>query len=85
MLKELYSIIIKYFPKLLDKFDNVTDIRDYRYVKYSMKTIYVTRLFPLLCGIITMTDNISSDLFNTDNCIKNMSDICGKNLKELPY
>lgn len=44
----------------------------------------LTRLFPLLCGVITMTD-ISSDNFNTDACIKNISKICNQNLQELPY
>ena len=49
-----------------------------------MKTICVTRLFGLLCGLTTMTD-ISSDDFNTNDCIKNLSKICGQNLEEIPY
>jgi hypothetical protein len=31
-----------------------------------------------------MTD-ISSDKFNSDNCIKNISKICNQSLEELPY
>ena len=31
-----------------------------------------------------MTD-ISSDDFNSDNCIKNLSNICNQDLEELPY
>ena len=84
LIKELYSIIVKYLPKLLDMFENLTDVRNKSYVTYKMKTICVTRLFGLLCGLTTMTD-ISSDYFNTDNCIKNLSKICNQNLKELPY
>lgn len=84
LVRELYSIISKYFPELLNKFDNLTDVRNQGYVVYSMKAICVTRLFPLLCGITTMTD-ISSDYFNTDKCIKNLSDICNQDLKEIPY
>lgn len=84
LINELYSIIKKYLPKLLDKFNNLTDFRNQNYIKYSMKTICVTRLFPLLCGITTMTD-ISSDYFNTDNCINNLANICNENLNELPY
>ena len=84
LIKELYSIIVKYLPGLLTMFDNLTDTRHQSYVTYSMKTICITRLFPLLCGITTMTD-ISSDIFNTDICIKNLSKICNQNLKELPY
>ena len=84
LIKELYSIIVKYLPKLLDMFENLTDIRNKSYVTYIMKTICVTRLFGLLCGLTTMTD-ISSDDFNTNECIKNLSKICGQNLEEIPY
>ncbi len=84
LVKELYSIISKYLPKLLTLFDNLTDTRHQSYTTYTMKTICVTRLFPLLCGITSMTD-ISSDTFNTDYCIKNISNICNQNLEELPY
>ena len=84
LIKELYSIIVKYLPKLLTMFNNLTDTRHQSYVTYSMKTICVTRLFPLLCGLTTMTD-ISTDTFNTDTCIKNISKICNQNLTELPY
>ena len=84
LVKELYSIINKYLPKLLDMFENLTDVRNQSYVTYKMKTICVTRLFSLLCGLTTMTD-ISSDVFNSDNCIKNLSNICNQDLEELPY
>lgn len=65
-------------------FNNLTDSRYQSYITYSMKTICITRLFPLLCGITTMTE-ISTDVFNTDSCIKYISKICNQNLKELPY
>ena len=84
LIKELYSIINKYLPDLLNMFSNLTDVRNESYVTYEMKTICVTRLFSLLCGLTTMTD-ISSDTFNTDNCIKNLSKICRQDLRELPY
>lgn len=84
LIKELYSIINKYLPDLLNMFSNLTDARNKSYITYEIKTICVTRLFSLLCGLTTMTD-ISSDTFNTDNCIKNLSKICGQDLKELPY
>jgi len=84
LVKELYSIINKYLPRLLDMFDTLTDTRNQSYVTYKMKTICVTRLFGLLCGLTTMTD-ISSDDFNSDNCIKNLSKICNQDLEELPY
>lgn len=84
LVKELYSIIQKYLPKLLQKFEELTDTRNQSYITYSMKTICVTRLFGLLCGLTTMVD-ISKDIFNTDICIENLSTICKQNLTELPY
>ena len=84
LIKELYSIINKYLPELFDKFDNLTDIRHQSYVTYDMKVICVTRLFGLICGLTSLS-NISSDEFNTDICIKNISNICNTNLTELPY
>ena len=69
---ELYSIIKKYLPDLFDKFEELTDIRHQSYVTYNMKTICVTRLFGLICGLTSLS-NISSDEFNTDACIKNIS------------
>ena len=84
LIKELYSIIVKYLPKLLDMFDNLFVKRHQSYITYSVKTICVTRLFGLLCGITTMTE-ISSDNFNTELCIRNLSKICAQHLEELPY
>lgn len=84
LVKELYSIIRKYFPELFTYFNNLTDVRNQSYVTYKMKTICVTRLFGLLCGLTTMT-SISSNTFNSDSCIKNISKICNQELEELPY
>ncbi len=81
---ELYSIIKKYLPDLFDKFEELTDVRQQSYVTYNMKTICVTRLFGLICGLTSLS-NISSDEFNTDTCIKNISTICNTGLTELPY
>ncbi len=84
LIKELCSIIQKYLPELFNKFESLTDIRNQSYITYSMKTICVTRLFALLCGLISLND-ISKDRFNTDICIQNLSSICKQNLTELPY
>ncbi len=80
---ELYAIIKKYLPDLFNKFENLTDVRNQSYVTYKMKTICVTRLFGLLCGLTSMTS--ISDRLNTDNAITNMSNICNQHLDELPY
>ena len=83
LVRELYSIISKYLPNLLNMFEELKDSRNQSYVTYKMKTICVTRLFGLLCGLTTMTD-ISNE-FNSECAIKNISKICGQNLNELPY
>lgn len=83
LIKELYSIIKKYLPELFDKFDELTDIRNQSYVTYKMKTICVTRLFGLICGLTSMTS--ISDKLNTENAINNISNICNQKLEELPY
>ena len=84
LILELYSIINKYLPELFDKFNELTDIRHQSYVTYNMKVICVTRLFGLICGLTSLS-TISSDDFNTDSCIRNISNICNENLSELPY
>ena len=35
LVKDLYSIIFKYFPKLLDMIENLTDARNKNYIKLS--------------------------------------------------
>ena len=75
LIKELYSIIQKYLPKLLQKFEELTDTKNQSYITYSMKTVCVTRLFGLLCGLTSLNDI----------CIQNLSTICKQNWNELPY
>lgn len=84
LIVELFAIIKKYLPELFDKFENLTDVRHQSYITYNMKVICVTRLFGLICGLTSLS-NISSDEFNTNICIKNISNICNEKLNELPY
>jgi hypothetical protein len=84
LIKELYAIILKYLPDLLNKFSNLNDNRNQSYITYDMKVICVTRLFGLLCGLTSLA-SLSDDKFNTDNCIENISSICNQKLEELPY
>ena len=53
------------------------------YVTYNMKTICVTRLFGLLCGITSILS--ISNYLNAEATIKNFSSICKTILEELPY
>ena len=81
-LNELRKIIQKYFPDLMNLFSNLTDKRNKNYITYKMRTIIMTKLFSLLCGITTMTG--INDKLNTEEAIKNLSDICNQNLEEIP-
>lgn len=83
LLKELYAIIMKYFPQLFHQFDHLTDSRNQSYVTYSMKTICVTRLLGLLCGLPAL-GSITKQ-FNTEIALQNISSICKQELLELPY
>ena len=51
---------------------------------YSIINKYLPKLFDMFDGLTTMTD-ISFDDFNSDNCIKNLSNICNQDLEEIPY
>ena len=82
LLNELRKIIKKYFPDLMSLFSKLTDKRHKSYVTYKMRTIIMTKLFALLCGITTMTG--INDEFHTEEAIQNLSKICNQELKEIP-
>lgn len=82
LVKEIMKITNKYLPKLSGYISNLTDSRHKSYVTYTMKTIVMTRLFALICGITTM--NEMTDKFNTEETIKNLSSICDQDLVEIP-
>lgn len=83
LIKELVKIINKYFPQLNALLSELTDKRNKSYITYTMRTIVMTRLLALICGITTMTE-INSSTFNKKETIKNLSSICNQNLKEVP-
>ena len=82
LLKELIKIINKYFPMLNKLLDTLTDKRHKSYIKYGIRTLILTRIFALLCGITSMNEMNNS--FNKDEAITNLSSICNENLSELP-
>lgn len=79
----LYNIIDKYLPRLFIMFDELSDKRQLGKVTYTMKTICVTRLFALLCGLTSM--NSLTNKFNNDNTINNISKIVNEVLSDLPH
>lgn len=81
-LLELRKIMQKYFPELTKLISNLTDKRHKSYITYKIRTIIMTRLFALLCGITTMTEMNST--FNKEQAIKNLSTICNQELEEIP-
>ena len=64
-------------------FQNLTDVRQKGKITYSMKSICVTRLFGLLCGISSM--NALTNKFNNENTINNLSKIINEELSDLPH
>lgn len=83
VLEEVITIINQYFPELIKKFEGLTDLRHQSYVTYKMKVIFMVRLLGLMCEIKSMHE-LTRDL-NTDEAIKNIAQICGLELEEIPH
>lgn len=83
MLNEVVSIIKRYFPELINKFNNLTDLRNQSYITYQMKVIFMVRLLGLMCEIKSMHE-MTSEL-NTSEAIENIAKICGLELEEIPH
>ena len=82
LIKELVIIINKYFPNLNKLIDKLTDKRHKSYIKYNIRTLILTKLFALLCGITSI--NEINNNFNTEEAINNLSNICNQKLDEVP-
>ena len=83
ILSEVITIINQYFPELIEKFEGLTDIRHQAYVTYKMKVIFMVRLLALMCEIKSMHELTRE--FNTEEAIKNIAQICGLELEEIPH
>lgn len=82
LLREIMKIINKYLPELTKLFSALTDKRHKSYITYNIRTIIMTRLMALICGITSM--NAMNSTFNTEDAIKNLSSICNQELEEVP-
>lgn len=80
---DVVNILKQYFPKLIDKFEKLTDTRNQSYVEYQMSVISITRLLGLLCGIKSMRN--TTEKFNTEETIKNIANILNIDLEEIPH
>lgn len=83
VLNEVISIMRSYFPELINKFNNLTDLRHQSYVTYQMKVIFMVRLLGLMCEIKSMQE-MTREL-NTEKVIENIAKICGLELDEIPH
>lgn len=83
ILQELINVIHQYFPELIHKFEGLTDLRNQSYVIYQMKVIFIVRLMGLMCEMKTM--NELTRKLNTEEAIKNIAQICGLKLEEIPH
>lgn len=82
LVKTVVEIIHKYLPDLIPMINRLTDKRHKSYCTYKMRTIIMTRLFALICGITSMNEMTRS--FNTDEAIYNLAFICNQELDEIP-
>ena len=80
---DVVNILKQYFPKLVDKFEKLTDTRHQSYIEYQMSVITITRLLGLLCGIKSMRN--TTEKLNTEETIKNISNLLGIELEEIPH
>ena len=80
---DVVNIIKQYFPQLTQKLEELTDARHQSYVEYKMSVITVTRLLGLLCGIKSMRE--TTEKFNTEETITNISKLLEIELEELPH
>lgn len=83
ILQEVINVIHQYFPELINKFEGLTDLRNQSYVIYQMKVIFMVRLMGLMCEIKTMNE-LTREL-NTEEAIKNIAQICGLKLEDIPH
>ena len=83
LLESLVQIMRQYFPELIGKFNELTDLRNQSYVKYQMKVIFMVRLLALMCEIKSM-HGLTREL-NTEEAIENIAKICGLELDEIPH
>lgn len=83
ILNDLIKMINQYFPKLIKKFNGLTDLRNQSYVKYQMKVIFIVRLMGLICEMKSM-QGMTREL-NTEEAIENIARICGLELEEIPH
>lgn len=81
--EDVVNIIKQYFPQLTQKLEELTDVRNQSYVEYKMSVITVTRLLGLLCGIKSMRE--TTEKFNTEETITNISKLLEIELEELPH
>ena len=81
--EDVVNIIKQYFPQLTQKLEELTDARHQSYVEYKMSVITVTRLLGLLCGIKSMRE--TTEKFNTEETITNISKLLEIDLEELPH
>lgn len=83
ILNNIVTIMKQYFPELINQFNSLTDVRNQSYVKYEMKVIFIVRLIGLMCEIKSM-QGLTREL-NTKESIKNIAQICGLELEEIPH
>lgn len=83
MLKNLFVTMHHYDKDFFKAMKDINDPRNQAYITYPLEVMLVTRILAFCCHIQSMAE--MNDDFNHDCVIKNISDICGIRLKNLPH
>lgn len=80
----LLKIMRRYMPKLWDRLDRMKDPRHPSYIIYLQRVMAAVVLLKNITGLKTM--NEMTDVFNTEEYIRNIGKMCGvKDLEEIPH
>lgn len=83
MLKNLFITIHHYDKQFFEDMNKIHDPRSQAYITYPLEVMITTRILAYCCHIQSMAE--MNDDFNQASVIKNVSEICGVKLENLPH
>jgi hypothetical protein len=80
---EVFKIAYHYFPTLFEMLGEVTDPRNPSYVKYTAKTLLITRI--VMSILLSGSMRSGTSALNSSAAIKALGLLCGEELKNAPH
>lgn len=74
-IKEFLKIQAHYFPDLIQDIKKIMDSRNQSYITYEIEVIIYMMILKNVCSIVSMQE--MTDVFNDDECVKNLYKILG--------